>query len=169
MKENFQFVFHANSASPNFDRSDSVVALEEWQFAVGGQISSDHAQLHGDRHTFFNTMQPQRALDLQLRHTFLLRHGANSGRSELDLRVSGRVKHLVPEHGRLNVVAILFRFSRIATTFSRPCSGTDRKSTRLNSSHQIISYAVFCLNKKTTPLNSSHQIISYALFYLKRK
>src|SRR5258708_10070200 len=24
----------------------------------------------------------------------------------------------------------------------------DRKSTRLNSSHQIISYAVFCLNKK---------------------
>src|SRR6476660_10394931 len=26
----------------------------------------------------------------------------------------------------------------------------DRKSTRLNSSHQIISYAVFCLNKKNT-------------------
>src|SRR5947208_5339342 len=25
----------------------------------------------------------------------------------------------------------------------------DRKSTRLNSSHQIISYAVFCLKKKT--------------------
>src|SRR5207244_10600775 len=27
--------------------------------------------------------------------------------------------------------------------------GADRKSTRLNSSHQIISYAVFCLKKKT--------------------
>src|SRR5258708_35043828 len=27
-------------------------------------------------------------------------------------------------------------------------SFTDRKSTRLNSSHQIISYAVFCLKKK---------------------
>src|SRR5947208_16748875 len=27
-------------------------------------------------------------------------------------------------------------------------SDTDRKSTRLNSSHQIISYAVFCLKKK---------------------
>ena len=26
----------------------------------------------------------------------------------------------------------------------------DRKSTRLNSSHRCISYAVFCLNKKTT-------------------
>src|SRR5437867_5872034 len=27
--------------------------------------------------------------------------------------------------------------------------GTDRKSTRLNSSHRTISYAVFCLKKKT--------------------
>src|SRR5258708_7860408 len=27
-------------------------------------------------------------------------------------------------------------------------NGRDRKSTRLNSSHQIISYAVFCLKKK---------------------
>src|SRR5207244_9807839 len=29
----------------------------------------------------------------------------------------------------------------------------DRKSTRLNSSHQIISYAVFCLKKKKTQQN----------------
>src|SRR4051812_49903070 len=28
----------------------------------------------------------------------------------------------------------------------------DRKSTRLNSSHMSISYAVFCLKKKNTPL-----------------
>src|SRR5438552_19173170 len=31
----------------------------------------------------------------------------------------------------------------------------DRKSTRLNSSHQIISYAVFCLKKKKNPRNYS--------------
>src|SRR5258708_30805029 len=30
-------------------------------------------------------------------------------------------------------------------------AGADRKSTRLNSSHQIISYAVFCLKKKNAP------------------
>src|SRR5438552_13549641 len=30
----------------------------------------------------------------------------------------------------------------------RPAGPGDRKSTRLNSSHQIISYAVFCLKKK---------------------
>src|SRR2546427_6121902 len=29
-----------------------------------------------------------------------------------------------------------------------PCSPADRKSTRLNSSHDQISYAVFCLKKK---------------------
>src|SRR5256885_12745063 len=28
------------------------------------------------------------------------------------------------------------------------CAATDRKSTRLNSSHLVISYAVFCLKKK---------------------
>src|SRR5258708_27268012 len=32
----------------------------------------------------------------------------------------------------------------------------DRKSTRLNSSHQIISYAVFCLKKKKTRVESQH-------------
>src|SRR5258708_22124053 len=32
----------------------------------------------------------------------------------------------------------------------RGCIDQDRKSTRLNSSHQIISYAVFCLKKKKT-------------------
>src|SRR5258708_27220270 len=43
---------------------------------------------------------------------------------------------------------------RRAVAFSRPRRARDRKSTRLNSSHQIISYAVFCLKKKkkTTPI-----------------
>src|SRR5258708_31283804 len=34
----------------------------------------------------------------------------------------------------------------------------DRKSTRLNSSHQIISYAVFCLKKKKINLKTSHNL-----------
>src|SRR5438034_7226827 len=33
-------------------------------------------------------------------------------------------------------------------------SGADRKSTRLNSSHTVISYAVFCLKKKKKPKNN---------------
>src|SRR2546426_5879513 len=39
---------------------------------------------------------------------------------------------------------------------SGSCAG-DRKSTRLNSSHLVISYAVFCLKKKK---NKKHTIIS---------
>src|SRR5688572_32751250 len=41
-------------------------------------------------------------------------------------------------------------FSSIGQTQPVPLY-TDRKSTRLNSSHSQISYAVFCLKKKTTP------------------
>src|SRR5260221_9978263 len=33
----------------------------------------------------------------------------------------------------------------------------DRKSTRLNSSHTVISYAVFCLKKKKTPIVKAEQ------------
>src|SRR5256885_12200343 len=32
----------------------------------------------------------------------------------------------------------------------------DRKSTRLNSSHLVISYAVFCLKKKNKPMRNHH-------------
>src|SRR5207247_2849081 len=37
-----------------------------------------------------------------------------------------------------------------------PRSGEDRKSTRLNSSHEWISYAVFCLKKKNNTHNQAH-------------
>src|SRR3712207_8474789 len=40
----------------------------------------------------------------------------------------------------------------------RRVSRRDRKSTRLNSSHANISYAVFCLKKKTKITKTSYQI-----------
>src|SRR2546429_1653819 len=40
---------------------------------------------------------------------------------------------------------------------SRPACSADRKSTRLNSSHGYISYAVFCLKKKKKDKAHSHQ------------
>src|SRR2546430_11985467 len=43
---------------------------------------------------------------------------------------------------------------------SRACQlNGDRKSTRLNSSHSQISYAVFCLKKKTTIYRLSYRLI----------
>src|SRR2546426_11736824 len=40
-----------------------------------------------------------------------------------------------------------FGAMRVRATYQDPCH-QDRKSTRLNSSHLVISYAVFCLKKK---------------------
>src|SRR2546429_9339809 len=44
----------------------------------------------------------------------------------------------------------------VAICSTRGCAGRDRKSTRLNSSHGYISYAVFCLKKKKKYLANIH-------------
>src|SRR5258708_21517878 len=48
----------------------------------------------------------------------------------------------------------------LAVRKARPRERLDRKSTRLNSSHQIISYAVFCLKKKKNNDNNNHKYAS---------
>src|SRR2546430_6193838 len=66
------------------------------------------------------------------------------------------VDHAGPDRlGQLDELSECFRIpSRIAGDEQRPLvtgyAGRDRKSTRLNSSHSQISYAVFCLKKKKT-------------------
>src|SRR2546430_11891063 len=57
----------------------------------------------------------------------------------LSFTSGGRIEMLIPR-------ASLMYF----TTFSVLPASEDRKSTRLNSSHSQISYAVFCLKKKNT-------------------
>src|SRR2546421_7702294 len=65
------------------------------------------------------------------------------------------------------------RRQRVALVVVEPAEDRDRKSTRLNSSHDQISYAVFCLKKKkkseyqydpTTPPSTSntrsHRLVS---------
>src|SRR5258708_19697856 len=49
---------------------------------------------------------------------------------------------------------------RATTAASTRGRGRDRKSTRLNSSHQIISYPVFCFKKKKNiPYNTTHPVM----------
>src|SRR3712207_8480658 len=57
------------------------------------------------------------------------------------------------DHGVMNGAVELFKACR-----KHDVKPIDRKSTRLNSSHANISYAVFCLKKKTTVtcINSRH-------------
>src|SRR5258708_11925103 len=66
--------------------------------------------------------------------------------------------------------AVLQRFAAKIFALSgaqpRRASGEDRKSTRLNSSHQIISYAVFCLKKKKKRAQLRHRNDSMNAFLL---
>src|SRR2546430_10944359 len=48
--------------------------------------------------------------------------------------------------------------ARIPTVRATRRARRDRKSTRLNSSHSQISYAVFCLKKKKKKNHTSHQL-----------
>src|SRR5256885_5710855 len=50
--------------------------------------------------------------------------------------------------------------------FARGADAEDRKSTRLNSSHLVISYAVFCLKKKKNKKNTMVRFIDYHIFII---
>src|SRR5258708_19024978 len=77
-------------------------------------------------------------------------------------------------HGAMNALCLppglRFASKQASTQVTRFAAATrgvglegDRKSTRLNSSHQIISYAVFCLKKKNRNNNSmTHDLGKYA-------
>src|SRR5256885_12275320 len=72
--------------------------------------------------------------------------GDDLGRDRLDV---GRVREIRVGHDRRRIGidqhdAIALGLERLAGLSAR----IDRKSTRLNSSHLVISYAVFCLKKK---------------------
>src|SRR2546422_7051820 len=54
------------------------------------------------------------------------------------------------------VVATIYR--QLAPNFITREMKLDRKSTRLNSSHGYISYAVFCLKKKKTSHNTTNEL-----------
>src|SRR2546427_6730204 len=59
------------------------------------------------------------------------------------------------EHRRRLAGAVIQQVSRRVVGSGIP-EGADRKSTRLNSSHSQISYAVFCLKKKKTEKILTH-------------
>src|SRR5256885_9716873 len=80
-------------------------------------------------------------------YTTLFRSAVGVGRDDRQAR----------SHGFENDIAERFRTARVDQYVGagdragqlRAVEMADRKSTRLNSSHLVISYAVFCLKKKT--------------------
>src|SRR2546426_8472174 len=90
-------------------------------------------------------------------YTTLFRSHAPFGGPVLDdLGLEVRVRlgsfHLYPRNGSRAGAAALWHQGHSANVHPRARRrdpAQDRKSTRLNSSHLVISYAVFCLKKKT--------------------
>src|SRR5438034_8130619 len=60
------------------------------------------------------------------------------------------------------VKAAVDNFNETLLAISAPAE--DRKSTRLNSSHTVISYAVFCLKKKSPSFVRVHGNRGYSVF-----
>src|SRR3989442_10104632 len=79
-------------------------------------------------------------------------------RSKVLVHLRGQVHHA--QHPALSLKALCqvqyvadgLRMRRRAWHQNNDALGLDRKSTRLNSSHVRISYAVFCLKKKNTKI-----------------
>src|SRR2546426_9320634 len=63
------------------------------------------------------------------------------------LRLAESEEILITRHGK--PAGVLIGFESEEDWFDYRLEHQDRKSTRLNSSHLVISYAVFCLKKKT--------------------
>src|SRR5436189_3969538 len=90
-------------------------------------------------------------------YTTLFRSGMGVVFSARDERLKRQVaiKVLPPELAFREEIRL--RFLREAETAAR--LSQDRKSTRLNSSHRCISYAVFCLKKKKKKINNKRTTI----------
>src|SRR5438094_7832142 len=97
---------------------------------------------------FFNAMATTEIYTLSLHHALPI----------LAMRDGGKPGH--ESRTWLSAPAFLCRLPAVvkgpradhrgAQPVLQPAQEGDRKSTRLNSSHRTISYAVFCLKKKTT-------------------
>src|SRR5258708_16439203 len=71
-------------------------------------------------------------------------------RSDLCLRLAEAVRKQTGRKDMKVEFLMVTPANRMAVIEQGKADMEDRKSTRLNSSHQIISYAVFCLKKKKT-------------------
>src|SRR2546428_5501577 len=70
-----------------------------------------------------------------------------------DANIFASVFDVVPPAARGRAAGFMNMIGWLAGGTTSKTDAKDRKSTRLNSSHDQISYAVFCLKKKTEVLN----------------
>src|SRR2546426_5577349 len=122
-----------------FLRTDRNISLRPW----GRRCLADH-----HLRTWCPPNKPPRVSSGSGESWFDPRRG-NSQRDgmfgPIALWLSRTVCEYVSEYSRSPISG---RRRRVGVARTQPPRATDRKSTRLNSSHLVISYAVFCLKKK---------------------
>src|SRR5450432_4290322 len=119
--------------------------------------------LHTKRQNLFQELDAVIHLLMEAKHW-----GLRKSRNATSLNTVFFLMIRRPPRSTLFPYTTLFRSSRRASwsrcsasrAAARPRSSrwSDRKSTRLNSSHDQTSYAVFCLKKKITTRATSHRI-----------
>src|SRR5207248_11728737 len=90
-----------------------------------------------DLHSF----PTRRSSDLVYRWVQLQGEGKSEALAQLQRQATPPARKMAPRH-------LAWLFLRASSQLEKQEKQTDRKSTRLNSSHRTISYAVFCLKKK---------------------
>src|SRR3712207_7697566 len=105
---------------------------------------------------FFNDTATTEIYTLSLHDALPISHSPNASRrprvaagASVRVRGASPVDVLVRTSSDVLMVAPYAGITRSGSSGRRRVQ-SDRKSTRLNSSHANISYAVFCLKKKTT-------------------
>src|SRR2546426_9137830 len=84
----------------------------------------------------------------------ILNGSTRNERSRNTIRITGKkLTEYSTHHGCLASAGRERRSHAASSAHTTPVTTRDRKSTRLNSSHLVISYAVFCLKKKKKNTN----------------
>src|SRR5438034_4911406 len=100
--------------------------------------------LHFDMFFFFNTTAPTEIYTLSLHDALPI----SDGRDRADPGAGDFVRRVSESCDQRSDVSPHFHGDFLPASNDRSAYHGDRKSTRLNSSHTVISYAVFCLKKK---------------------
>src|SRR5205807_5661287 len=130
-------------ASSEARRSDCGQGVRPKQFALGAANMTElPPQLRQVRDFFF-----KHALALSPERTYL--HHPELIKNQTIFRLEDLRKHLNNPFLDLVFVQIIDRGQLVDLRAARCKSTRDRKSTRLNSSHLVNSYAVCCLKKKS--------------------
>src|SRR5438034_1532413 len=124
----------------------SMTGFGRAEVSAGPVAISVEARSLNHRHLDVTLRLPRALADLEMDARGLIQSRLERGRVEIAVQLSP-----APDTPGQKISVD----QALAAQYVARARALDRKSTRLNSSHTVISYAVFCLKKKIDRLNES--------------